>query len=136
MATVQSAVKARLDQYWTRCEVRFPNPSDPNLPNDGFTPLLVVTFPVGRANQITIGAPGENVFRDEGGIRFSLFVPRGFGTDPWDPWLEELRTLFRARQFDGVTTYAPSPAVIDDRETEGTHAPISFAVPYDADLIG
>lgn len=132
---VQSAVRARLDANWARCEVRFPNPQDALLPSDG-APLLVVQFPVGRANQITVGAPGDNVFRDEGGIRFSLYVPKGFGTDPWNSWVEELRALFRSQQFDGVTTYAPSPPVIDERDAESTHVPISFAVPYYADLIG
>lgn len=137
-AAVMSAVRARLDALWTRTAVRYPNVSDATAglqaPADN-APFLAVQYPVSTETQITVGAPGENVFREEGVIRFVLQIPRGAGVDEYAGWLDaDLRPAFRGKQFAGVTTYAVSPAVLDDRNEDGGYWALSCAVPYKFDL--
>ncbi len=131
---VKAAVRARLADHWTRCEVFYANGPETEVPTGG-TVFLAVQFPVSGERQITVGAPGDNVFREEGGIRFVLSIPRDAGTEDYDPWMDELAALFRAKQFGVVTTYAPSSAVLDDRNADGAYFKMAMAVPYSADLL-
>jgi len=133
-AAVMSAVRARLGDVWSRTPVAYPNESF-QTPADG-SPFLAVQYPVATETQITVGAPGDNVFREEGAIRFVLQIPRGRGVDEFTGWLDELRSAFRQKQFGVVTTWAPSPAILDDRNDDGTYWALSSAVPYKADLFG
>jgi hypothetical protein len=50
-------------------------------------------------------------------------------------WAEELRDLFRAQAFDGVETDEVSPAILDDRNREGTKYHVPFAVSYRYDAL-
>lgn len=129
---VMDAVRARLVANWTLCPVVYPNEVG-TAPADT-SEVLYLQFPVASEEQITVGAPGNNVFREEGAIRFVLEIPRGQGVDAWMPWIEELRALFRGRQFTPVTTWAPSPAILDDRNDDGKFWSLSFAVPYIANI--
>lgn len=131
-ASVMAAVRARLASGWSHCPVVYPNEEE-QVPASA-PAWLAVQYPVATEDQITVGAPGANVFREEGAIRFVLFIPRGAGVDDFAAWMDDLRALFRARQFSGVTTYAASPPVLDDRADAGKHWALSCAVPYQADL--
>ena len=131
--TVIDAVKARLAADWTLCEVIVDNVTAQG-PADGST-YLALQFPVANEQQITIGAPGHNVFREEGAFRLVLSVRTGDPLDLALDWLDQLRAIFRGKQFAGVTTYAPSPSVQGDSEyAGGTRVLLSSAVPYHADL--
>lgn len=136
-AAVMAAVRTRLGSEWSRTDVRYPNEQDADTglqaPVDG-SPFLAVQYPAALENQITVGAPGNNVFREEGAIRFVLQIPRGAGVTEYAGWLDELRASFRGKQFGGVTTFAPSPSVLDDRSEDGNYWALSCAVPYWYDL--
>ncbi|MFG1184370.1 phage tail terminator-like protein [Xanthobacter aminoxidans] len=136
---VMAAVNARLDAVWSRTLVRYPNAADAadgiQVPADK-SPFLAVQYPLADEEQITVGAPGHNVFREEGVIRFVLQIPRGAGVEEYSGWLDELRAAFRGKQFGGVTTYAASPATLDDRNEDGGYWALSCAVPYKFDLFG
>lgn len=130
--SVMQAVRARLEAGWTRCPIIHPN-AQAQTPG-GTDPWLVVQYPMAREEQASIGSPGANLFREEGAIRLVLMVPAGSGVEEWTGWLDELRALFRAARFGGVRTYAPSPAVFDDRNRDGGWCALSTAIPYDADI--
>lgn len=132
--TVVDAVKARLAANFTAVPLLVDN-VDSAGPDDG-SPYLELQFPVANEQQITVGAPGRNVFREEGAFRLVLSVRTGDPLDQALTWIDQLRALFRGKQFAGVTTYAPSPAVQDDRAfvAGGTRVLLSTAVPYYADL--
>lgn len=128
---VKDAFSARLAANWSFCPIVDVNDGG-SVPNDR-SPFLAVQYPVGTEEQITVGAPGANVFRERGAARFILSFPAGRGTSPWDEWVESLRDLFRGKQFGGVTTWAPSPPTTDDQSDDGGFFRLSFACPYYAD---
>jgi hypothetical protein len=132
--TVVDAVKARLAANWSAVPLLEDN-VDTAGPDDG-GPYLELQFPVANERQITVGAPGRNVFREEGAFRLVLAIRTGDPLDQALAWIEQLRALFRSKQFGGVTTWAPSPAVTDDRAyvAGGTRVLLSTSVPYYADL--
>lgn len=131
---VVDAVAARLTANWTACAFFDPNTvGDP--PKDG-SPFLEVQYPVATGEQITIGAPGNNVYREAGAIRFVLHVERGQGVGEGLGWADALAALFRGRQFDHVTTFAPSSPVLDDGNDRGAYTRLSFAVEYFTDVVG
>lgn len=131
---VMAAVRARLDTHWSRCPVHYPNETA-QTPADG-SPFLAVQYPLASEEMVSIGAPGSNLYREEGGIRFLLAIPRGSGVQHWGVWIEDLRTLFRGKRFDGVVTFAAAPAVLDDRNDAGPYWSLTCAVPYQFDLLG
>ncbi|WP_244472262.1 phage tail terminator-like protein [Methylobacterium sp. Leaf108] len=130
-----TAVAARLANNWTRCPVRGPNEADGRTPAAG-TAFLVHQYPISISNQISIGSPGANVYREEGAIRLVLNVGRSKGAATASLWADELAALFRGRVFDGVRTYAPSSPAIDDRNDEGPYFTLSVTVPYEHDTLG
>lgn len=102
------------------------------------TPFLVVEYPVSRSQQISVGAPGQNVWREEGAFRIVVAVPVGTRTRQALIWLDEIAKLYRGQVFDGVTCWAPSsPTPCDeDNNEDGSYFRMSIAVPYWADIIG
>lgn len=133
-AAVMSAVKERLEAFWTHTPIEYPNDTF-TAPTDG-SPFLAVQYPVATETQASIGAPGANLFREEGVIRFVLMVERGAGVIDWTAWLDDLRRHFRGKTFGDVRTYEASPAVLDDRNDDGKYWALSSAVAYDADVLG
>lgn len=127
---VMVAVKARLAAGFPSAPVYFPNGA---LPANGVTEYVAVQYPLAGERQASIGAPGSNVFREEGVIRFVIHVRTGLGVDRIGILAGQLRTLFRNARFDGVRTYAPTSPVLDDRADAGSTYRASIAVPYDFD---
>src|SRR5882724_3522168 len=109
---VVDAVTARLKANWTLSAIVDDDTSGQGT-GDG-SPYVTLEFPVAVENQITIGAPGANVFRESGAFRIKLVTPTGIGLSQPTDWIDQLRAIFRGKQFSGVTTYAPSPGVIDN----------------------
>jgi hypothetical protein len=132
-ASVMTAVRTRLGESVNAWPVRYPNETA-EPPGDG-SPWWEVQYPLADSEQITIGAPGNNVFRDTGVIRILLAVPRGQDVVPYETVLESVMALFRSKQFSGVSTYAPSPPVLHDRSDSGAFWSLSTSIPYYADLL-
>lgn len=128
-AAVIAAVKARQQAGWTSARVSYPNETF-TLP-DGPLPFVEVDFPIASSDQASLGAPGANKFRDVGTIRFIISTVVNTGTDLATQYAGELTDLFRAKVFDGVITYAPSPPVY--LGADGNYASWSIAVPYKFD---
>lgn len=142
LATVVAAVEAHLAAHWSRCPVRGFASVDGDPPEDGEA-FLAVQYPFARTDQITIGAPGFNVFREEGGVWLVLNMPRDVnGRGNALAWADELGALFRGKHFPaagamlGLTTHAPSSPVIDDATDDGSYLVLSIVVPYQADVLG
>lgn len=131
---VVDAVEARLAANWSACPVYGLN-SEAETPADG-SPFLVVQYPVARSEQMSVGSPGANLWREEGAIRIVIHAQRGEGAADGLTWADELAALFRGKIFDGVTAWAPSPPVIDANNESGNYFALAIAIPYQFDLIG
>jgi hypothetical protein len=129
---VVDAATARLKANWTLSAI-VDDDTTGQGPADG-APYVTLEFPVANEEQITIGAPGANVFRESGVIRIKLVSPTGQGLSQPTDWIDQLRAIFRGKQFSGVTTYAPSPGVLDNSNYIGGKFVLSSAVPYYFDL--
>lgn len=140
-ATVDAAFRARLAAYcaaapadWGTVELRRPN-VDLDTPPDGEA-MLLLQFPVGVENQRSVGAPGANLHREEGGARFVLLAPLASDPDPWASRIDALRSHFRSKLFDGVSTFEASPPLYDDGNADGAYWAIAFVVTYRFSLFG
>lgn len=134
---VVTAVEARLAAAWTLCPI-IGGLSDDDRPasTDGtVTPFIAIQYPVANAEQLTLGAPGANFWREEGAFRIVIHVARGAGATGL-AWADEVAALYRGKNFDGVQTFAPSSPAIDDRNDDGLYLRLSFAVPYWHDYVG
>jgi hypothetical protein len=129
---VVDAVAARLAESWTLTAIIDDDSSGMGT-GDG-SPYVTIEYPVSVENQITVGSPGNNVFRESGAFRIVLTSQIGIGISQSLDWIDRLRAIFRGKQFSGVTTYAPSPAAIDNSNYVGGKFIVSSSVPYYADL--
>jgi hypothetical protein len=130
--TLVAAVTARLKASWTETAIVEDDTTGQGTP-DG-SPYVTVKYPVAREDQVTIGAPGNNVFRESGVIRLVMSFQTGGGLTQPLALMDRLRALFRGQQFDGVMTFAPSPAIVDPTNYQGGRFKMSSAVPYYLDL--
>lgn len=133
-SVVVNAFADRLDVHWSKAPVLDEN-SVGSTPADG-SPYLLLQFPFSTSARITFGAPGANVYREEGAARLVLHVERGQGAIEGRSWADELATLFRDKHFDGVETLAPTSASSDDSNEDGNYYVLAIAVPYRFDFLG
>ncbi len=98
-------------------------------PSDG-SPYIVVQYPYCNSQQISIGSPGDNLWRDEGTIRIVIHVMRNAGATQGRAWADQIADLFRGKDFTVLQTQAPSAAVSDDRSSDGPYYVLAFVIPY------
>lgn len=135
---VVDAIVQRVKDNWAHAAV-CPINDDMNdgsaAPADGGA-YLSFDFPVSNAQQASVGAPGDNIWREEGVARVLLNVPAGSGIATVLQWGDEIAALFRGQYFDGVRTHAPSVASMDASNDAGSYFQIAVAIPYEFDLYG
>lgn len=131
---VVDAFAAQIAAVWSNTPIIGPN-STATPPSDG-SPFLIYEFPVAREDQISLGAPGARVFREEGAVRLVLLAPIGVGLDPYQGWMDALRASFRGVKFSGVNTWAPGPPIINEESSRGSYFEISTAIPFYIDVLG
>ncbi len=133
---VASAVKSRLTANpialydSTNLQIVYPNETMESKP--GF--WMFVQYPISNENFISMAGEGNRVFRENGTIRFLLMATRNSETDYALGICETVRSLFRAKEFGGVTTFSPSPPVINDDNDNATHFELSMSVEYIYDI--
>ncbi len=140
--TVIDAVAARLGNPWTP-------PSNPPAGGNGIpvfnlneqaTPpadgsaFLDVQYPTASETHVGLAGIGNRTFRETGTIRFVLSIPRGQGVELGLDWVDQLRALFRAAQFGGVTAHSPYPPFIDNSNDNGNYFVLSVVLPYHYDF--
>lgn len=131
-----AAIEARLKANWTHAAIPILAPDDLDNPPNPPQAFVVLEFPGGVAEQITIGAPGANIFRETGAFMIHIQVPdadadraataRGYAG--------EIAAIYRGKQFSGVCCWAPYPPA-EDTAANGLYWGLSFSVPYYFDLL-
>lgn len=130
--SVEAAVAAKLAAEFSLCPVFGPN-QQAQPPADG-SDYVLVQYPFADERQHSIGAPGSNVFREEGAIRFVIHTARDAGTVRTHQIATALRNLFRNARMASLNCFAPTAPVFDDRNDEGGYFVASLAVPYEFDI--
>lgn len=120
------AIGARRDAGLPEAPVYITN-DEGDTPGDGSV-FIQIQFPTGSSRQFDVAG---TQYIEEGTIRVIVNMPSGAGTDAAFKMADMLAAIFRGKKFGGVQTYAPSPAVVDDRNDQGMYWPLAFAVPYD-----
>ncbi|MCQ8781719.1 phage tail terminator-like protein [Mangrovibrevibacter kandeliae] len=131
---VDQAFRAQLESSFSGCQI-YPE-GMATAPTDG-SAFLVLQFPFSTSEQISVGDPGNNVYREEGAARFVLSVPRNRpAIESGRQWAAEIANLFRGNRFDGVLTFAPTSPVTDDENDTGSYYRLAWVCPYQFDLFG
>lgn len=136
---VVDAVEARIGVSWISVDGThvpvFGINTTGQTPVDG-SPFIEVQYPAANENQISIGTPGAQIFRETGGIRFVLSIARGLGVEQGMGWVDEIRALFRGKQFGGVNTWGVSSPVLDNSNDAGNYWTLAFVALYYTDILG
>lgn len=102
--------------------------------------FVSVRFPPATEQQASVGAPGDNRWREYGSIVLIAYAPSGTGTSTILTHTEALRALFRGLQNSNVTFRAASPAdtTLPSRvdASEGNYFGFGVNVDYIYDIIG
>jgi hypothetical protein len=93
--------------------------------------FIAVEYPVSNADRVSLGDPG--LFREEGVIRFVLYVLDLNGINQALTWVEDLRALFEDAEFSGIETFEASPAEFNSSHRVSGFYPVPFVVPYQYD---
>lgn len=112
--------------------------NDTAIPPKELQPWVAAQFPGGTEEQMSIGAPGSNTWREDGTIFIHYVVPTGTGIRDSLLAAEELRDLFRGKIISGVNFYRADPPSAEKGATiltGGNWYGVSFAVDYDFDYI-
>lgn len=135
-AIVCDTVEAHLAAQWAHPDIPIVGQNaDGSAPTDGSS-FLKVDFPWCKARPISIGSPGSNVHREEGGFRVIIYTPKGTGADVPRTWSAEIESMFRGRDLgNGLVCFSPATAN-DDQDNSGNYFVTAVAVLYEFDILG
>lgn len=120
------AIEARLRANWTNCAI-FTENKETVQPANGQDAFLTLQFPFSDPQRWSVGTA---LYREEGGFRITMSIPRGIGTDVIRDWGEEIREIFIDQKFDGVDCKVPSDPFTDDRSDAGPYYVAYVVVPF------
>ncbi|WP_279483410.1 phage tail terminator-like protein [Aureimonas sp. SK2] len=128
---VMSAVAARLAAGFQEpdCPIREIN-RRPGA-DRSHSAFVVLQFPYSTSDPATVGAPGGQWWREDGAFRFVITLPKGEGLSLGPMWAEQIASLFRGEEFDGVVCLSAGSPVVDDRNETDAFFRLSFSVPYE-----
>ena len=123
---------------WVYCDdIRaFDFDSEPEVPAT-VKAFAEITFPVDAdETQKSWGSPGNNVYREEGGFRFRVFVPRVEDLRTWVQRMDELRDVLRTYRDNpnGLRIHEVPPASITSRSEIKGYRELSIGVDYILDI--
>jgi hypothetical protein len=113
---VEDAVDSYLAANWTACPIFMEN-SQGDAPDDG-SPFLLVDFPVSNTERAAVN---QRLYREEGGARVIINVPRGGGTSLIRQWGEQIAALFRDVRISGINFLVPTEPAPDDSSDQGNY---------------
>lgn len=103
-------------------------------PPGGAEYWIAPDFPGAIEEQITVGAPGNNTFRESGTFQVHVFALAGLGDATLTAHAETIRTLFRAQTIDSIRYYGADPPLIGEGRDDGLWMRATVAVEYEYDL--
>lgn len=133
---VAEKVRARLAANWSTTpivdDVWLLNDASP--PRGAFYWVAPDFWIGGTEEQITIGAPGNNVFREDGTFQIHVFGLAGNGDTKLREYAETIRAIFRGVNFDGVRCYGADPPTVGYGHEDGRWLRATISVDYEYDI--
>lgn len=132
---VFDAVMTLLAANWSHTAIVDGSPfSSFDVPSNGAA-FAEVTFPFASEQRISFGAPGNNVFRENGAFVFSVMAPVSDDVRDWLLKLDALRDALRgASAVSGnLRIDEAPPPILDNIEDREIYRVVSIAVPYEFD---
>lgn len=124
MKAVADAVNQRLADNWTATiVVAFDTLREPP---PGVEAFLVVQYPVADEERLVLSGH----YWEVGAFRLVLNVVSGVGLEQGLAWSDDLKTLFRYVDFDGVETRQASGPIIVDNIDDGNWISYSTVIEY------
>jgi len=129
-------IKSRLNKEWPLVEPNIPwytwEQVEPNIGADLEQMFMVVEFPGGRGKQASIGAPGNNWWKEKGVFNLHIYYPAGDTADAARAALENAATIFRDVSEDGMIYRAPFlPQPGQEGTLSGNWMSLSMSIPYE-----
>lgn len=139
---VVDAVEARLGSPWTvtstidasTAAIPIIGVNTLGMPPADGSAFIEVQYPIATERHVGMAAVGNRTFREDGAFRIILSIPRGQGIAQGLDWADQLRALFRAAQFGGVSCLAPNPPFVDNSSDNGNYFLMAIVVPYYFDI--
>lgn len=99
--TLRDAFRAQLAAHVDTASIELPVV---DIVNTGHNPdaaagFIALEFPGGTEDQYTFGAPGSNLWRENGQVTIRIYTPLGRDRDVGEAAAEALRDLFRNDRF-------------------------------------
>lgn len=136
-AVVMATIDAYVDANWSGTLVT-PN-STMTPPADG-SAFIEVSYPIAVEEQMSVGAPGNNVWREEGTVRIEFMIPSGTGLQTMTVQADALRAALRGKVLAPASghlrTEEASPLIPMGDSDDGNYAVHSFQVRYLYDIHG
>ncbi|HBF30859.1 phage tail terminator-like protein [Rhizobium sp.] len=112
---VFEAFQSTLNAGWTTTGIVYENDFDQNYTEAGL-PFVYVEVYGDTLNQETVGAPGQNMWREEGAAYLHVMVKSGTGSAEARSWAKQLLALFREQSIvvnatTGETLHMPQMSI-------------------------
>jgi uncharacterized protein DUF4128 len=123
----EDAVDAYLATNWTATPIFVENETA-SIPDDAGA-FVRLQFPVSNVERVPVS---DRTYRETGGFRIVIAVPRGTGTATIRDYGAQLADMFRDVTITGgVRCLAPSEPFTDDTSDQGLYFVGSLVVPFE-----
>jgi len=127
----EDAIESYLTANWTNSPILTEN-AEGETPADG-SPYIVLQFPAANVRRLPIS---NRHYQVEGGFRIVINVQRGSGTATIREWGEDLATLFRDQNVNGVKCVTASEPFTDEESDQGNYFQGAMVIEYTRDFDG
>lgn len=127
-----TALRDYLVTNWTTTPLVFENEDWP-LDQGEIAAFIFVEIVGNLYAQASVGAPGDNLWRETGTMQCHVFVPNSTGTLTARQHAYTLAGLFREVQVDGITFEDLSLGASEPGRQDGNYFPFSLTVDWRRD---
>ena len=129
-------IQARLNTYWPGLEPSIPwylwEQTNPDVGADVEQMFMLLEFPGGLGEQASLGAPGNNWWKEIGTFNLHMYYPAGDTADAARDALKSAATIFRGVSENSIIYRAPFPPQPGLKGTlSGNWLSLSMPIPYE-----
>ena len=133
---VQDKFNAYMLANWTDTDIYDVNNTIDAPPRDDLSDWIAIQYPGAGEEQVSMGDPGNNVWREEGVIVIHIQTASGIGNQEFLTIGEKLSNMLRAAVIDGIHIRSVSPPNFreDVKAFQGNWYSMTTALDYYHDI--